>query len=844
MKTEEINGLPMSGLPIFPHLAEICTALKKSKQHFLVLTAETAAGKSTAVPIALLEAFPKKIYMLEPRRLAVLSIANRISALLGETPGAENALCGYRIQLENRISKSTRLEIMTEGILTRRLQEDPLLEDASVVIIDEFHERSIHADLALAFLKEAVEIRDDLFVIVMSATMDTKAVSQYLGSCPVLNIKGRGFPVDIEYRKQSVASAIFDEAKLLSAGKAMLVFLPGIREINQVYNEIESIPDSEILRLHSSIPFNEQKRVLSDVPPNTKRIVLSSAIAETSLTVPGVFTVIDSGLCRTNRMNVRLGMEELVTEPESLFSAEQRAGRAGRLGKGRCIRLWDKNEIRPLASTPEIMRSDLSSLVLECALRNVHSPSDLQWLQEPLASAWTASTHLLELLGCVESHEDCVGPHEGCVESHKPASSAAINATSTTTAITGAITEKGKAVLKTGLNPRLGCVALSGQFGTVLKYSSYAKAAPELQKRFLQNIENRVNRAITESRTMTATAMSGNTMPSNRSDSPIVGLLEGFPDRLAHLSDANGTYQFPSGRAATLTKAQIEKIGVFPEWIIAPEVDAGETEGRIYSWESIPSSFVQNELNSWLKERTTTKTETFFAENKIQKFELTSFGKIVLQKKKLPVSAEDYAPALYSEIQKKGLSALPLNEKSTSLLERATFYFQQTNEASDSENTPNAANSNAIDLLSENPEEWLSPFLGGKTQIDGETVFQALYWKLNGSEVDVKAPSQITLPNGKKRRLVYEKQTLSTDHTKLVIRPVLEIIIQQVFGCFETPKIMGMPVLLKLLSPARRPLQITDDLAGFWKKTWPEICKEMKGRYPKHNWNYQIVQDD
>ena len=832
----------ISTLPICEHLPEISEALKSSPSHFLILTAETAAGKSTAVAPYFLEQFDGKIFMLEPRRLAVLSIANRISELLEEECGLT---CGYRIQLENKISKNTRLEIMTEGILTRRLQEDPLLESVNLVILDEFHERSIHSDLALAFLKEAVEIRDDLFVIIMSATMDTKALAQYLGDekCPILNIKGRKFPVEIEYREENLCSAVIQETKKLENGKAILVFLPGISEINRTCQELQEFLDEEdiqILRLHSSLSLKEQKAVLSPLPPDKKRIVLSSSIAETSLTVPGIYTVIDSGLTRLNRMNVRLGMEELVTQAESIFSAEQRAGRAGRLGNGRCIRLWNKNEIRPLTSTPEILRTDLSSLVLECALRNIFSPNDIHWLTKPADSAWNGALLLLELLGCISENPDSPNQTTGNnasqnlqeLQEYKPQCK------------NFSVTPKGKALAKLGLHPRLGSVAICGAFETVLKYSSYAKSSSDIQQKFLNNLKSRISQ------------INPSLLSENRELSTNSALLEGFPDRIARLTSNEGVYQFPSGRAASFSKNLTQKINTYPEWIIAPEVDAGETKGIIYSWEKLESSQIQK----WLESHSQTKIELSFEKGKIQKNRITSFGKIVLQKTKLPVSSEDYAPALCSEIQNKGFSFLPSSEKIQSLLERAAFYLQQ------SQNTKNHEYQNQKiftyqensglyydqilkDLLCKNPQEWLLPFLSGKTQIDAETLYQALYWKLDGSKIDSEVPFQITLPNGKKRRLSYEKQsvTRNTNDEKTtcpVIRPVLEIIIQQIFGCFETPKIMGMPVLLKLLSPARRPLQITDDLNGFWNGSWPEICKEMKGRYPKHNWDYRVVQAD
>ena len=839
--------------------------------------------------------------MLEPRRLAVLSIANRISELLEEDCGLT---CGYRIQLKNKISKNTRLEIMTEGILTRRLQEDPLLDGVNLVILDEFHERSIHSDLALAFLKEAVEIRDDLFVIIMSATMDTKALSQYLGQekCPILNIKGRKFPVEIEYKEESLASTIIEESKKLEKGKAILVFLPGISEINRTCQELQEFftdDDVQILRLHSSLSIKEQKAVLSPVPPDTKRIVLSSSIAETSLTVPGIYTVIDSGLTRLNRMNVRLGMEELVTQAESLFSAEQRSGRAGRLGNGRCIRLWNKNEIRPLTSQPEILRTDLSSLVLECALRNVFLPADIDWLTKPADSAWNTALQLLELLGCISIQPGNQKPAENGVTDNssnrpafnQPTNNGAVNnlavdngslqyqsgsqennlpasQTNNLQSKKFFVTPKGKAVAKLGLHPRLASVALCGAFETVLKYSSYARSSSDIQQKFLNNLKNRIsliNQEVAQSESNPAADSTNTSIFSTLSSADKenkYALLEGFPDRIARLTSREGLYQFPSGRAASFSKNLTQKINAFPDWIIAPEVDAGEPKGIIYSWEGLEASKIQN----WLEKRSQTRIELSFENGKIQKNRITSFGKTILQKTKLPVSSDDYAPALCAEIQNKGFSQLPSSDKIQSLLERAAFYLQQSQiplsqnpqnlslhglvqQSQNPENSSLYYDEILKTQLCQNPQEWLQPFLSGKTQIDAETLYQALYWKLDGSKIDSEVPFQITLPNVKKRRLSYEKQsvTINTSEEKIsrpVIRPVLEIIIQQIFGCFETPKIMGMPVLLKLLSPARRPLQITDDLNGFWNGTWPEICKEMKGRYPKHNWDYRVVHEN
>lgn len=776
----------IQNLPIAPFLDEICQTLKNSESHFLVLTAETAAGKSTAVPAALLKSFPKKILMLEPRRIATLSIANRISEILGEQTGKT---VGYRMQLESKISSSTRLEILTEAILTKKLQSDPSLEEASVVVLDEFHERSIHSDLALAFLKEAMELRDDLFVIIMSATIETKSLSEYLGKpqkpAPVLKIPGRQFPVEIEYAGNiSPASAILEQFKILKNAKkfeTILVFLPGIAEIRRTKNsllEYNLPPDeAEILVLHSSIDFNEQQKIFSAPPANKIRIILSSSIAETSITAPGVKTVIDSGLARINKINISLGMEHLVTERESIFSAEQRAGRAGRLAPGKCIRLWSKNDVLAQNAQPEILRSDITSLVLECALWGVQDESQLKWLDAPNPAAWAEAAKLLVEIGCLSEKKS--------------------------------ISETGKNALKLGIHPQLAVAALNGHPEIALEFSNYAKSSPEIQKKFLENISRRTA-----------------SLP-RQNKSKTLALLAGFPDRIAKQTEKKGLYQFPNARVAHLKKEIIERNAILPEWIVAPEVDSGASEGTIFSYQEI----LPEEAENFLKNRKKTRTEAFLKDGKLFKNEIVCYGKIILSRKKLNPAPEDFAAAICAQVQEKGLETLPLCEETKSLLRRAEFYAQQ-------KKLPNKAEKS---VLEQNVNEWLLPFLGGKTSINEKTVFDGLYWFLDGAEIEKNVPSQIILPNNKKRKLLYEAQASESDKTKLVIRPVLEIIIQQIFGCFETPKILGMPVLLKLLSPARRPLQITDDLANFWSSTWPEICKEMKGRYPKHNWNYKIA---
>ena len=409
-------------LPITEHLDSICLTLKDSPSRILILTAETGAGKSTALPLALLKHFDGKIAMLEPRRLAATAVAGRVANLLNEDIGQT---AGYTVHLDSKTGKQNRFTVMTDGVFVKQIQNDPFLEGVNVVVLDEFHERSLQSDLSLAFLRQTMQARDDLYLIIMSATIDAKSISQELNA-RIIQIPGKLYPVQIEFEpSKTVTSAVIQE--LTNARKSatdrsvvapngdsyrndtILVFLPGIYEIRKTLSELqEKLADNsiDIKILHSSISLEEQKEVLNPVPQNfPQRVILSSAIAETSLTVPGVKTVIDSGYMRLNRINPRLSMQTLVTERVSLFNAQQRTGRAGRLGPGRCIRLWDKNEILSKQIDPEVLRSDLTPVVLECAQWSGANIDSLEWLTPPQPAAWNSAVNLLEGLGFLKDNK-------------------------------------------------------------------------------------------------------------------------------------------------------------------------------------------------------------------------------------------------------------------------------------------------------------------------------------------------------------------------------------------------------------------------------------------------------
>lgn len=782
--------------PITPFLNEICQNLKNSPSRYLILTAETAAGKSTVLPLALADNFPGKLIMTEPRRLAVLGVANRLSELKDENPGES---VGYKIHLETKISAKTKTEIVTEAVLVRQLQSDEALQEYNVVVIDEFHERSINTDLALAFIKEAMLLRDDLYVVIMSATIDTEKLQSYLSDdktqVPVMKIPGRQFPVDISYDSKSTVCEAIKKAISTQKNGNILVFLPGIYEIKKIYDELKEkiSEDVEINILHSSISLDEQKKVINGTRGTAlpvRKVILSSAIAETSLTVPGVTCVIDSGLSRVNRMNVSTGMENLYTETESVFSAEQRAGRAGRICAGTCIRLWSEANPRIKEMPPEILRADLTTLVLECAERGIFKNTGIDWLEKPSEAMWNESTKLLQNLGMLKSD--------------------------------GRISDDGKNALKLGVHPRLAGIALAGfkngkltqEAKTLLiKYSSYSKSAEYLQNQFVADLERRLGN------------LNYHSEINAKTDDILI--LAGYPDRLAkRLSEVGvepAEYQFASGRKAKILE------GKAPEWIVAPEVLAGEREGKIFEFESSN----QQKLAEFAQKNAKTREFCCFLNERLQKFEEICYGEIILSSKKIPVSDGDFAKAWCNEVQKNGLSCLHFNEKIEKFLMKVEFYNQQKN-----------INLDLKVHLQETVEKWFIPFLGNSTKINGQTVFDALYWYLEGSKIDAEVPDILVLPTGRKCKVKYEKLSSPNDKNVLVIRPVIEIIIQRIFGCFNTPVICGMKVLLRLLSPANRPLQITDDLENFWDGAWIEICKEMKGRYPKHKWDYKVVQDD
>ncbi|MCQ2580116.1 MAG: ATP-dependent helicase HrpB [Treponemataceae bacterium] len=779
-------------LPVFEHLENIADNLKNSPSQSLVLTAETGAGKSTAVPFGLLNSFGGKVLMLEPRRLAVLSLAKYASEIADEQLGS---FAGYRMHLDSKVTKETQLEIVTEAVALRLIQNDPSLEGYSVVIIDEFHERSVYVDLFLAFLKEAKELRDDLFLLVMSATIETKKLCEYL-NCGLYSVPGRLFPVEIEYKQTEIENAVMHELENPCNSGSILVFLPGIKDIKRaeqkLKEKLENTENVEICLLHSSVSFEEQKHVLTMPEKGTRRVILSSSIAETSLTVPDISTVIDSGLARINRFEPRTGMNRLVTESECEFSATQRAGRAGRTQKGRCVRMWHKTDLRLKSLPVEILRSDITFLVLECDLLGALRRDSIDLLDLPPLGAWNQACEFLQKAELIEKDEDG-----------------------------GSITSKGKLVLSFGIHPRLGAVAASAAFSGnlknaldyVIKYSGENSA--ERAGKLYANLEKKI-------KAFEVPLDLKNAEPSELNGANV--LLCGFFDRVARREDGI-IYQLYSGKKAALCadlQKKFQETG-FPEYIIAIDADSGEKQGCIYQAEKLEN------VENWLKMHSTEEIHVYFEETKsarkVRKARRKLYGRILLSEELLAVEPSDTAKAYVSFFRENGIESFPWNKASLNFYERARFYAKHSLEEK-------------TDDLLENLEEWLLPFWHGSSMISEENFLEALRYKFDGRSVDSAVPLRLKLENGREVQVKYEEIDKSAGPV-----PVIEIIIQQIFGCKKTPAVCGVPVLFRLLSPARRPLQVTQDLEGFWKNTWPEICKEMKGRYPKHNWDPDKVCD-
>ncbi|MFR0693394.1 ATP-dependent helicase HrpB [Enterobacterales bacterium AE_CKDN230030158-1A_HGKHYDSX7] len=825
----------MKSLPIddvLPALREALTLREEA-----VLEAPPGAGKTTRVPLALLGEpwlAGQSILMLEPRRLAARAAAERLASELGEKVGET---VGYRIRLDSRVGPKTRIEVVTEGILARRLQDDPALEGVGLVIFDEFHERSLDADLALALtLNGRALLRDEppLKVLVMSATLEGERLSALLDGAPVVRSEGRMFPVDIRWGRpwqagefieprvvQTVQQALADEAG------SLLVFLPGQAEIRRVAEQLgEALAgraDILICPLHGELDLDAQRAAIEPAPTGKRKVVLATNIAETSLTIDGVRVVVDAGLARVPRFDPGSGMTRLETQRISRASATQRAGRAGRLEPGACYRLWSEaqHDQLPAYGAAEVLQADLAGLALQLARWGV-APQELAWLDLPPAAAYAQAQDLLERLGALASR-----------------------------AGGGSLTAHGQAMAEVPAHPRiahlllrghalgLGPLAcdlaallgerdilrgndadlhhrialLAGEQGTQRASRGAVQRVRQLARQFKGYLRGPVREAVADP------------------DHPrwLGGLLAfAYPDRIARQRRAGGgEYRLANGRAALFG----EPDALMKEpWLVIADLGSrqGQREERIYLAAALEPALFE----TILAEQVSIHDELDWDEREgvLRAERQRKVGELVLSTEALPnLDAEARSRALLGLVRRKGLELLPWTPELRQWQARVALLRRLDLESKGESEWPDVSDAALLASL----EDWLLPYLGKVSRLAhfanlelAGILHAALPWPLP-QRLDELAPRTLQVPSGSNIRLDYSE-----------FPPVLAVRLQELFGLADTPRIAQgrVAVKLHLLSPAQRPVQVTQDLANFWRSTYAEVKKDLKGRYPKHYW--------
>ncbi len=851
------RGERLSGLPIDAVLPALRTALAGART--AVLQAPPGAGKSTGVPLALLDESwmrGKRLVMLEPRRLAARAVAQRMARTLGEPAGRT---VGYRMRLETRVSAETRIEVVTEGVLTRMLQSDPALEGTALVVFDEFHERSVQADLALALALDAqATIAPELKLLVMSATLEARAIADWLGGAPTIIAEGRSHPVATRFVGRS-APALPSAARRADADSPerilaqvirralreepgdMLVFLPGAAEIRRVRGWLEGsdLPDSVRVRaLHGELAPADQDEALAPSAPGTRKVILSTNIAETSLTVEGVRLVVDSGLERRSVHDPSSGMSRLTTRRISRASAEQRCGRAGRLEPGVCYRLWSAEAHRGLAShgTPEILEADLAALALELAAWGVRDAGELKWLDPPGAAMLASARELLGRLGALD-----------------PA---------------GRLTAHGRAMASLPVHPRLAHLLLKGrELGALERAAQLAALLSErdvllgsgtaadadvrtrlellgdegdaqARDRFALERARRTTRSLVRQLgahpEVSAGPRSGVHTGARTGATAQAGLLLAFayPDRIGRRrSEESGRFLLANGRGACFAGPQSL---AREDFIVAVDLDDREREARI----RLAAPLERSELEKHLAERIETVRSVVWSEREqaVVARETTRLDQLVLADKPLPEIPRTEAQAVMLEaVRRMGLGALSFPREARELQARIELVRGLELPAPRARG-PQIPAWPAVDdgALAATLERWLAPWLEGITRrgelarVDVTAALRALLAREQQLELDVLAPTHLEVPSGSRVRIDYLDEN----------GPAVAVRLQEVFGLTETPRIARgrVPVTFKLLSPAQRPVQITRDLASFWRGAYAEVRKALRGRYPRHDW--------
>lgn len=820
----------MDSLPIDSILPDLIAAL--NERHEVVLEAPPGAGKTTRVPLALLDQpwlGDQKIVMLEPRRLAARAAAEQLARQLGEKPGET---VGYRIRLDTRVGRNTRIEVVTEGILTRMLQSDPGLEGVGLVIFDEFHERSLDADLGLALAMQGRELlRDDppLKLLVMSATLDGEAISTLADNVPIVRSEGRTFPVDNIYTGRAEPGEWIEprvtrviEQALAERSGSLLVFLPGQAEIRRVQEALEASlsqrRDLILAPLYGELSLEQQRRAIEPALAGQRKIVLATAIAETSLTIEGIDTVIDSGLSRQARFDPASGMTRLHTTRVSNAAATQRAGRAGRLGPGCCYRLWSEGQQEQLAAftPPEILQADLAPLVLQLMRWGCNDPNELCWLDPPPSGAWQQGLELLERLGAIE-HLDAQRIR---------------------------LSEHGEAMARFPAHPRLAHLLLIGARKGLLAQAADIAALLGERDPLRDNSEDlslRLEWLRGSSKThggqrQRLRQLAKQFQQQARGIAPVESVPDpdhprwtgfllacAYPDRIAKSRRTGGaSFRLAASRGAELDAS--DRLTRF-EWLVVAELTSrsGDASDRIRLAAALDPALFDDHLKTLVQSRE--QVEWSEQEGRLIAEQQRRVGQLVLDARPLgSASAEARQTALVALVRKRGLSLLPWSDELNAWRQRVAFCHRHAEDDS----WPDLSDSALLDRL----EEWLGPYLepishiNHFTRLDLSAILKAqLPWPLP-QQLDELAPERIKVPSGARLRIDYAQEP-----------PVLAVKLQEMFGCPRTPTVgFGVALKLHLLSPARRPLQVTQDLEGFWQNSYPEVKKEMKGRYPKHPW--------
>ncbi|HEY4366531.1 MAG TPA: ATP-dependent helicase HrpB [Steroidobacteraceae bacterium] len=831
-------------LPIEEALPELRRALAANPN--VVLQAPPGAGKSTGVPLALLDAEwlgDGRIVMLEPRRLATRAVASRMAQTLDQPAGRT---VGYRTRLDSKTSAATRIEVVTEGILTRWLQRDAALEGIGLVIFDEFHERSLQADLGLALTLDAqATVREDLKILVMSATLDGEATAALLGGAPIVSSAGRAFEVVTQYRERERGRATSNDNRGPDADIArstaatvlralqeepgdVLVFLPGQGEIRRVQRMLEEsqLPQgTRVLPLYGELPIEQQDAAIRPSIPGQRKIVLATNIAETSLTIEGVRVVVDCGLERRSRFDAATGMSRLETTNISRASADQRRGRAGRLEPGVCYRLWSETQHAGLlAQTPaEINEADLAPLALELANWGISDPHTLRWLDPPPTATFSQARTLLKALDALDDN--------------------------------GRINEHGRALSRLGTHPRLahmivrgselGMTRLAAQIAALLGErdllrTSHNNRDIDLRLRLdaLQgkpslsadmSIDSGARQRVLRSAELLERQLqtrAGRDQPSSTDDAGRL-LAFAYPDRIAQSRGSGGRYLLSSGRGAQL--ANVRDVGLSlgqAEFLVIADLDAGERDAFIRLAAPIDRADLETEFASHILTRE--RVEWDSREQVVIAQRERMLGAIALEARRIDnMDSTQVSAALLTGIRELGLASLPWTKEARAL--QARMVFARAVDTRSVKPWPQVDDTELLATL----ENWLLPWIASMTRrehwnrVDLHAALIALIDWDQQQRLNEIAPTHLAVPSGSRVPIDY-----STDAPSVSVR------LQEVFGLRETPAVGGgkVPLTLQLLSPAHRPVQITKDLVSFWARGYPEVRKELKGRYPKHFW--------